>query len=227
VLRILQGAEIKPHRLRPWLHSPDPNFREKVTRICDLYLNPPENAVVLCIDEKPVQALGRRFPTKAARKGQAGREDYEYVRHGTFKVLAAFDVATGTVYAECRPTRTAEDLIAFMENLAARTQDLDVYVIWDNLNIHCDGPDLRWTEFNRRHDGRFHFVYTPLHASWVNQVEIFFSILGKRVLRHASFENRDEAMHVVDRFIEHWNHQEAHPFLWTFKGYPLQTGMAA
>jgi len=227
VIRILQGADVKPHRLRAWLHSPDPRFREKVTAICDLYLCPPKDAIVLCIDEKPVQALGRRYPTKMARRGQAGREDYEYVRRGTFKVLAAFDVATGTVYAECRPTRTAEDLISFMEAIAVQTRDFEVYVIWDNLNIHYDGADQRWTAFNRRHGGRFHFVYTPLHASWVNQVEIFFSILGKRVLRHASFGSRDESMLAIDRFIEHWNHHEAHPFLWTFKGYPLQTGKAA
>ncbi len=105
-----------------------------------------------------------------------------------------------------------------MEQLAERYKGRDVYVVWDNLNIHCDGRAMRWTEFNRRHGGRFHLVYTPLHASWVNQVEIWFSILQRRVLRHGSFESVVAVRKAVERFIAYWNRVEARPFRWTFTG---------
>ena len=89
------------------------------------------------------------------------------------------------------------------------------YTIWDNLNIHCG---VRWQRFNERHGGRFHFVYTPKHASWVNQVEIWFAILQRRVLRYGNFRCREELRERVEGFIEHWSEKEAHPFRWTFRG---------
>jgi len=93
----------------------------------------------------------------------------------------------------------------------------EVYVVWDNLNTHYDGPDRRWTEFNDRHGGRFHFVYTPLHASWMNQVEVWFSILQRRLLRYGSFDSPADLAHQVHWFIDHWNRCEAHPFRWTWR----------
>jgi len=208
-----------------WLHSPDPQFREKVANICDLYLNPPENAVVLCVDEKPgIQALGRKYPTKQAAVGRNGRFEFEYKRNGTRKLLAAFNPHTGQVYAEMRATRKAVDLVEFMEAVAEQHPGGDVHVVWDNLNIHYDGKDERWTRFNARHGGRFHFHYTPIHASWVNQVELLFSILQRRVLRYGEFDSLEELDAAVLGFLDHWNTHESKPFRWTFKGYPLQTG---
>ena len=131
--------------------------------------------------------------------------------------MATFDIATGTVFGHCNPTRTGPDLVEFMEKVAARYPG-PVVVIWDNLNVHYDGKDGRWAEFNSRHDDRFTFVYTPKHASWVNQVEIWFSILERRVLRNGTFGSVDA---VVDRtlgYIDHWNEHEVHPFNWTFRG---------
>jgi transposase len=216
VARILEGADIKPHRVRMWLHSPDPEFRPKVAAICALYLRPPPGATVLCIDEKPgMQALEHRFPMHPSARGRVGRKEFEYIRHGTRTLIASYNVGTGEVLGRCGPTRTADDLVAFLEQVAAHHPTGLVYVIWDNLNIHS-GP--RWAAFNARHDERFHFVYTPKHASWTNQVEIWFSVLTRRVLRHASFVSADELAERVRAFIAHWNQTDRRPFRWTFRG---------
>lgn len=228
VLRILNDADIRPHRMRLWLHSPDPEFRRKVTEICDLYLCPPPGATVLCVDEKTgMQALGRKHPSRPPEPGQDGRIDYEYVRNGTRKLLAAFNPHTGHVYGEVRENRKAKDLVEFMEAVARQHPRGPVHIIWDNLNIHFDGADERWTRFNKRHGHRFHFHYTPIHASWVNQVELFFGILHKRILRYCVYDCLEALDEAVVGFIRHWNRREAHPFRWTFKGYPLQTGRLA
>jgi hypothetical protein len=105
-----------------------------------------------------------------------------------------------------------------MHALAQRYDGRRVYVIWDNLNLHYDGRDARWTRFNAEHGRRFRFVHTPLHASWVNQVEIWFSILQRRVLRYGSFESVTALARDVLGFIRHWNRSEARPFRWTFAG---------
>jgi transposase len=217
--RVLAAHELQPHRVRMWLHSPDPDFRTKVRRICRLYLDPPAGATVLCVDEKTsIQALERLSDTRAASPGRPGRFEFEYVRHGVRALLAAFDVRTGRVLAHLRPQRTARDLVSFMEHVARRRPRGDVYVVWDNLNIHYDGKDARWTRFNERHGGRFHFVYTPLHASWMNQVELWFSILQRRVLTHADVISREHLAGRIRAFITRWNRSEAHPFRWTFRG---------
>lgn len=221
--RILRGAAIRPHRVKMWCHSPDPLFREKATRLCELYVNPPPGAVVLCIDEKTgMQALGRKFPVRPAGRGREVRIDHHYIRNGTRKLIAAFEVATGKVYGEMRASRTAADLVEFMEAVAALYPGKQIYIIWDNLNIHYDGKDNRWTDFNARHDGRFHFCYTPIHASWLNQIEIWFGTLQRRLLRHGVFDSLEELDRAVLDFIDHYNTEEAHPYAWTFTGYPLQ-----
>lgn len=217
--RILRAKELRPHRMRMWLHSPDPDFTKKVKTICRLYIEPPKDAVVLCIDEKTgVQAIERKHATRHAAPGREGRREFEYVRHGTRTVVAALDVSTGQVFAQCRKRRTAKDLVQFMETLARRYPDREIYVIWDNLNIHFDGKQNRWTRFNERHGNRFHFVYTPLHASWVNQIELWFSILQRRVIKNGSFESAEQLSWRVRSFISQWNRNEAHPFRWTFRG---------
>ena len=104
-----------------------------------------------------------------------------------------------------------------MEALARRYPGRQVYVVWDNLNVHYDGRDERWIDFNARHNGRFHFVYTPKHASWMNQVEIWFSILQRRVLRYGDFSVPEQQKFRVEEFIHHWNRNEAHPFRWTWR----------
>jgi hypothetical protein len=204
-----------------WLYSGDLKFLEKAERICDLYIDPPEGAHVICVDEKPMQALGRRHPTGTASDGTV-RFEYEYVRNGTCCLLGAFDTRTGKVFGRVVPSRNADETIEFMEMLASRYPHGEIYVIWDNLNTHYDGPDERWSKFNTRHGGRFHFVYTPIHASWMNQIEVWFSILQRRILRYGVFECPSDLAYQVHLFIHHWNRHEAHPFRWTWRSDKVQ-----
>ncbi|QQK77795.1 IS630 family transposase [Salicibibacter cibarius] len=222
--RTLIHNDLKPHKFQMWLHSKDPHFKEKVNSIVSLYLNPPADTRVLCIDEKTgIQALERKYETKRPKPGVTGRFEHEYMRHGTQSLFASFDIQTGEVFAQCRSGRKAEDIQAFMEDLAEHYQDdTNITVIWDNLNIHYDGPSQRWTTFNQGHANTFTFVYTPIHASWMNQIDIFFSILQRRCLKHASFHSVQDLAEKVMAFIHRWNETDGHPFEWMFKGYPMQ-----
>lgn len=162
-----------------------------------------------------------------AQPGKPARREFLYRRHGTSPLLAGFNVQTGEVLWRMGPTRTADDLVAFMERVAERYRDHErVVVVWDNLNIHHEGAHKRWSDFNARHGGKFEFHYTPIHASWVNQVEIFFSILSKAVLRWGSFRSVGELEETINRFMRRWNTVDGHPFNWTFRGYPLQSKAA-
>ncbi|KVZ65815.1 IS630 family transposase [Burkholderia ubonensis] len=196
VQRILQAGDVRPHRVQQWLHSPDPAFREKVNGICKLYRKAPRNAVVLSIDEKTGI-------------------------HGTQALIAALDVHTGKVLAECRDRRTQDDLVAFMERVAVAYPGKQVHVVWDNLNTHR--AQIVWQAFNARHGKRFHFHFTPLHASWVNQIELWFARYTRRVLRHASHTSTAHLRERTERFVSEHN-QVARPFKWSFRGYPLQGG---
>ena len=149
------------------------------------------------------------------------RYEYEYKRHGTQVLLAAFDIATGKVLGHVLPRRTAPALVDFMEALARKYPTQQVYVVWDNLNVHYDGKDDRWLRFNARHGGRFHFVYTPKHASWMNQVEIWLSILVRKLLRRGNFCSVDDLRNQVLAFIAYFNRTMAKPFKWTYLGKPL------
>jgi transposase len=211
--RTLRCGGLRPHRVRIWLHSPDPDFQAKAKAICELYLSPPPGATVLCFDEKPgMQAREQRHPIHAARG--VSREEFEYIRHATSTLLAAFNVRTGEVSGRCC-RRTAAGVIKFFEQLAREYPTGDVYIVMDNLNVH-KGPAVE--EFLARHGGRFHFVYTPLHASWINQVEVWFGILQRCVLRHGSFCSKRELEAAVLSFVSLWNLRRAHPFRWRFRG---------
>lgn len=223
IRRILEQSEIKPHRHKMWLHSLDPNFKPKVTEICQLYLHPPPGASVICVDEKSgMQILRRIHPGRPPAPGQLAREEFEYERQGTMCLFAGFDVQTGQVFARLREGRTAWDTHCFMEELAQRRPEGEIHIIWDNLNTHAEST---WQDFNRAHGGRFHFHYTPIHASWVNQVECFFSIFTRRVIKHASFSSVEDFIWKAQTFLVHWNQYEAHPFRWVFSGYPPQVAL--
>lgn len=218
IWRILNQSEIKPHRHKMWLHSLDPDFKAKVTEICQLYLHPPAGASVLCVDEKTgMQILRRIHAGRPVAPGQQARDEVEYARQGTMCLFAAFNVQTGNVFGRLREGRTTWDTRCFMEELATQYRSGDIHIIWDNLNTHAE---LSWQDFNRAHNGRFHFHYTPIHASWVNQVECFFSIFTRRVLKHASFSSVEDFVWKAKTFLVHWNLYEAHPFRWVFSGYP-------
>ena len=219
--RILRFNDLRPHLVRYWLNSQDPEFAVKAERICELYLNPPPGATVLSIDEMPVQALGRKHSSKVGPNGIV-RKEYEYVRRGTCCALAAFDVRTGKAFVKVVKRRTAEVTVAYMEEIAKANPTGDVYIVWDNLKTHKDGPTKRWTAFNARHNQRFHFAFTPIHPSWLNQVECFFSIVNRRVIQHADFKSVAQATERLLGFVDYWNKFSAHPFRWTWRYQPRE-----
>jgi len=220
--RILQAGDLRPHRVRQWLHSPDPQFRQKVNEICALYRQAPKGSVVLSIDEKTgIQAIERKHADRAPVSGRARRREFEYIRHGTQALTAALDVHSGHVIGSCTDRRTQADLVAFMEKVALAYPKGPVHIVWDNLNTHR--AQAVWDDFNARHDRRFVFHFTPLHASWVNQIELLFGIYSRRVLRHASHVSIEHLRQRTEAFVAQRNRAPM-PFKWTFAGFELQTG---
>lgn len=220
--RILQSGDLRPHRVRQWLHSPDPQFRQKVNEICALYRQAPKGSVVLSVDEKTgIQAIERKHADRAPDSGRARRREFEYIRHGTQALIAAMDVHSGRVIGSCTDRRTQDDLVAFMEQVAQAYPKGPVHIVWDNLNTHR--AQAVWDDFNARHHQRFVFHFTPLHASWVNQIELLFGIYSRRVLRHASHSSIEHLRQRTEAFMAQRN-QTPKPFKWTFAGFELQTG---
>jgi transposase len=220
--RILQAGDLRPHRVRQWLHSPDPQFREKVNAICALYRQAPKGSVVLSVDEKTgIQAIERKHADRPPVPGRLRRREFEYIRHGTQALIAALDVHTGRVLGCCSDRRTQADLVGFMEQVAQAYPTGRVHIVWDNLNTHR--AQSVWEEFNARHNHRFFFHFTPIHASWVNQIELLFGLYARRVLRHASHSSIEQLRQRTDAFMAQRN-QAAQPFKWTFAGFELQTG---
>lgn len=218
IARLLAQGDLKPHRWRMWLHSQDPAFKERINDIVALYLQHQWSEMVLCIDEKTgIQALERRFPDRPPAPGRSGRREFEYLRHGTLTLFAAQEVASGRVYGWCSPQRRRADFLTFMDQLAARYPRGRVHCVLDNLNTHR-GPEV--AAWLAAHQQRFGFHFTPVHGSWINQIELWFSILSRRLLRHASFASLPDLEQRIHQFIAHYNTQ-AGPFKWTWKGYPL------
>lgn len=220
---ILDEAEIHPHRVKAWCHSNDPDFQRKMRGIVRLYLRPRQGEPVLCIDEKTsIQALSRARDLKLAAPGQEGRQDFEYKRHGTRCLFACFNIHTGKVLGRCWAQRRREEFLQFMDLVARTYRQKRVHVVLDNLNTHHDTRQGTFvSDWNDSHGGRFVFHYTPTHGSWLNQVELWFGIMTRRVLRHGNFHCPEALVDRIEEFIAAWNEEEAHPFRWTYKGTPL------
>ncbi len=204
------------------MHSPDPQFREKVNAICALYRRAPKGSVVLSVDEKTgIQAVERKHVDRHAQPGRLRRYEFEYIRHGTQALTAALDVHSGRVLGRCTDRRTQADLVAFMEDVARAYPSGPLHVIWDNLNTHRAWGV--WQAFNARHGGRFVFHDTRLHASWGNPIELLFGIYARRVLRRASHISVHHLRGRTEAFIAQRN-LDPRPFRWTFAGFEWQTG---
>jgi transposase len=215
---LLEQGEIKPHRWRMWLHSKDPAFTTKVNDIVALYLEQQAAQAVLCIDEKTgIQALERKYPDRQPGPSRLGRREFEYIRHGTLSLFAAREVHSGQVTGWCVGQRRRIEFLAFMDQLAARYPTGPVHCVLDNLNTH-HGPEV--AAWLKAHDDRFIFHFTPVHASWINQIEVWFAILSRRLLRGASFPTLANLEARIMAFIADYN-SRAGPFKWTWKGYPL------
>jgi transposase len=216
--RWLQAAALKPHRIQRWLHSPDPDFRLKVRRVVRWYLRPPRGTRVLSVDEKTqVQVLQRLHPGRAMRPGQPQRIEDEYRRHGTLAILAGLEVRTGRVLLHVRRRRRGQEFLEWLRCARRRWPRGRLVIILDNLSIHTTPAVRAWLAAQA---GRVRFEFLPLHASWLNQIEIWFSILERQALRRASDAVYAARAQRIYRFGRHWN-RTARPFRWTFKGYPL------
>lgn len=211
VHEILAASGLQPHHLRTFTFSPDPDFEAKLLDIVGLYLNPPENALVLCVDEKTgIQALDRTQPLLPLSAKKPRSWTNEYVRHGTQALLAALEIATGKVLAHVKQRRTSVNFLRFMDDVAAAFPGRDLHVVLDNLNIHKNETARRWLE---RHP-RVHFHHTPTHASWVNMVECFFSILSKTGLSQSVHRSKQQLKDFLLKFLAHYN-DSCQPFTWT------------
>ena len=219
--RILADLDIKPHRVRSWITRPqDPGFWERAADICGLYLMPPTGALVLSVDEKTgMPARSRTRPTTRPVPGRPARQEHEYVRHGTAILLAALDVHGGQIFTATDLDRnTAANFISFLEELDAKVPvELAVHLVLEGGSSHI-ARDTRWWFVDHP---RFHPHYNPSHASWLNQVELFFSILARRVLKRGEFTSVEDLVAKVMAFIADDN-RTARPFRWTYDGRPLK-----
>lgn len=210
VARIWKGERLKPHRVESFKFSRDPELARKVVDVVGLYLHPPEAAIVLCVDEKTqIQALERTQPMLPLRPGQVARQTHDYKRNGTTNLYAALEVTRGTVTGMTARRHRAREFLAFLRLLARRYPEGEVHIVLDNSSTHKTPAVERWL---RRHR-RFHLHFTPTSASWLNQVETWFSILQRQALERESFESVRALVARIERFIREWE-EGAAPFIW-------------
>lgn len=212
VSRIWRAFALQPHRCETFKLSRDPLFIDKVRDIVGLYLNPPDRALVLCVDEKPqIPARSPTAPILPMRPGQVERHTHDYVRHGTTDLFAALDICSGRVVGECRARHTAEDFRAFLDTIDRTVpDDLEVHVILDNAATHKTPLIHRWLAQRPR----YHLHFTPTSASWLNMVEGWFALLTWRQLRRGAFRSTQALEAAIRRYIEISN-TDPKPFVWT------------
>jgi hypothetical protein len=214
--RILNDATIKPHKVHHWCgKSPDPEFEPKEAAIVGLYLAPPENALILSIDEKSqIQALDRTQPELPLRPGSPKRLTATYTRHGTTCLLAALSVHEGTVEGRCVDRNTHEEFLQFLKALYRKHPGKHLHVILDNLSAHKHKDVLAWASKRRR----LTLHFTPTYASWLNQVEIWFHIFSRDVVKGGVWHSKKELVDQIMFYIKRYNRDRAHPFNWTYTG---------
>ncbi|MBA3686610.1 MAG: IS630 family transposase [Planctomycetes bacterium] len=212
VHRIWRAFSLQPHRSETFKLSTDPLFVEKVRDIVGLYLDPPDRALVLCIDEKSqIQALDRTQPLLPMRPGQAERRTHDYKRHGTTSLFAALDVKAGTIIGKCMPRHRAAEFRRFLDAVERRVPgDLDIHVIMDNASSHKTKLIHDW--FARR--PRWHPHFTPTSASWINQVERFFGLLTEQQIKRGAHRSTKELEAAIDAYVDARN-KDPKPFRWT------------
>ena len=203
---------IQPHRQRHFKLSNDPFFVEKVRDIVGLYLNPPDHAVVLCVDEKTqVQALDRTQPMLPMGLGYVEGVTHDYVRHGTTTLFAALDIATGQVMTQCKKRHRYQEFLAFLSHIDTNVpKPFDIHLIADNYATHKHPKVRAWLAKRPR----YHIHFTPTYASWLNQVERWFGLISQRAIRRGSFSSVSQLVRKIERFVHNYNHH-ATPFMWT------------
>ena len=220
---ILARADIKPHLTDYWVMSDfsNPEFEERLKGVCGLYVNPPENVLVVSIDEKTgIQAKAPTKPDMLPAPGRPTRREHEYIRNGTQCLFACLKVREGDVLAMTSKTRNRFDLIRFLDQLDSEIPVIEgqqIIAVSDNLSTRGTEEVQQWLAAHPR----WSFQFTPTHASWLNQIEIFFSILYRRLLKHGIFFSEEDLAEQMLAFIETYN-QTAKPFKWTYTGKVLE-----
>ena len=212
VQRIWKQYNLKPHLMRTFKLSRDKRFLEKLYDVVGLYLNPPDKAIVFCVDEKSqVQALERTQPVLPLRPGIPARQTHDYTRHGTTTLFAALNMLDGTVIGDCMPRHRHQEFIRFLQLINTHTpQDLDLHLIVDNYGTHKHPRVQTWI---KRHP-RFHFHFIPTSSSWLNLVERWFSEITNKRIRRGSFKNVKELIQAILNYIATHN-QNPKVFIWT------------
>jgi len=212
ISRIWRAFGLQPHRTETFKLSTDPFFVEKVRDLVGLYLNPPDHAVVLCVDEKSqVQALDRTRPILPLRPGVPERQTHDYIRHGTTSLFAALEVATGRVIGKCQRRHRSQEFLKFLQEVDRQLPtSAEVHIVMDNYGTHKTPLVKRWFA---RHP-RYHVHFTPTSASWLNQVERFFAEITQRRIRRGTFTHVRELEQAIHDYLDQHN-QEPKPFVWT------------
>lgn len=213
---ILAEADLRPHVTEQWVMSEmGSEFDAQAAEVCGLYVDPPRNAIVVSVDEKTsIAAREPARPDTLPQPGRPARRDTEYLRNGTQNLFAALQVHSGEVSGMTAPTRNQFDFIAFLDQLEDEIPaGRQVIAVLDNLSTHKTQAVQAWLDDHPR----WRFVFTPKHASWLNQVEMFFSILARRLLRHGQFSSPHDLAVQMLTFVEHYN-LTAKPFVWTYTG---------
>ena len=211
IARAWKAYGVQPWRSQTFKFSTDPQLVAKVTDVVGLYLAPPENAIVLCVDEKSqIQALDRTAPMLPMQPGLPQRRTHDYVRHGTTTLFAALEIATGTVTATCQPRHRHQEFLRFLKQVARTYSDRELHLVMDNYAAHKRVEVRRWLAANPR----VHVHFTPTSASWMNLVEVWFGIIERQAIHRGTFRSVKELTGKIRTFIDAWN-DRCHPFVWT------------
>jgi len=212
VQRIWRAFNLQPHRQKHFTLSTDPYFVEKVRDIVGLYLSPPDNAMVLCVDEKSqIQALDRTQPVLPMGLGYVEGVTHQYIRHGTLTLFAALDLDTGQVITQCKKRHRHQEFLQFLKHVDANVpKELDIHLVVDNYGTHKHTKIRNWLAARPR----YHIHYTPTYSSWLNQVETWFHIITQKAIRRGSFGNTKQLREKIDKFVKQYN-SDSKPFVWT------------
>ncbi len=210
VARVWAEYDLKPWRLETFKFSTDPQLDAKVRDVVGLYLDPPERAIVVCVDEKSqIQALSRTAPNLPLRPGSPQRRSHDYVRHGTTTLFAALEVATGRVTDQCFQRHRHAEFLAFLRLVAKAYPRRQLHLVLDNYGTHTHATVRAWLA---KHP-RVHLHFTPTSASWMNLVEVFFAIITRQAIRRGSFASVPDLVASIRRFVDGWN-ERCQPFVW-------------
>jgi transposase len=213
VHRVWRRHDVQPHRVERFKISNDPHFEEKVRDVVGLYLDPPDRALVLCVDEKSqIQALDRTAPILPLRPGLPERQTHDYKRYGTTTLFAAFNILNGKVIGTCQARHRSREFVKFLNHLEKQLPgEQDVHLIMDNYCTHKSAEVQRWLKPKKR--ARFHFHFTPTSSSWMNQVERFFALITGRMIRRGTFRSAHELETAIYNWLATWNGKPT-PFVW-------------